>query len=64
MGNVVNDYNTCRLTVYEMQNYILFCLYLAVILRNSVNNNFIKLVEQQLKNNEFFMTLFRIRTKF
>ena len=47
--NVVYNYNACRLTVYEMHNYILFCLYLAVILRNSVNNKFIKLVEQQLK---------------
>ena len=41
--------NACRLTVYEIHNYILFCLYLATILRNSMNNKFIKLVEQQLK---------------
>ena len=47
--NVVHIYNTCRLTVYEIQNYILFCLYLAIILRNNANNKFIKLVEQQLK---------------
>ena len=47
--NVVHHYNACRLTVYEIHNYILFRLYLAVILRNSVNNKFIKLVEQQLK---------------
>ena len=47
--NVVYNYNACRLTVYEMHNYTLFCLYLAVILKNSVNNKFIKLVEQQLK---------------
>ena len=32
-----------------MYNYILFCLHLAVILRNSMNNKFIKLVKQQLK---------------
>ena len=44
--NVVYNYKACRLTVYEIHNYILFCLYLAVILRNSVNNKFIKLVEQ------------------
>ena len=36
--NVVYNYNTCRLTVYEIHNYILLCLYLAVILRNDVNN--------------------------
>ena len=47
--NVVYNYNACRLTVYEIHNYILFCLYLAVTLRNSVNNKFIKFVEQQLK---------------
>ena len=49
MNNVVHNYNACRLTVYKMHNYILFCLYLAVILRNSANNKFIKLVEQQLQ---------------
>ena len=49
LRNAVHNYNACRLTVYEMHNYILFCLYLAVILRNSINNKFIKLVEQQLK---------------
>ena len=49
MRNVVHNYNACRLTVYEMHNCILFCLYLAVILRNSLNNKFIKLVEQRLK---------------
>ena len=49
MRNVVHNYNACRLTVYEMHNYILCCLYLAVILRNSANNKFIKLVKQQLK---------------
>ena len=47
--NVVHNYNACRLAVCEIHNYILFCLHLAVILRNSVNNKFIKLVEQQLK---------------
>ena len=40
------NYKASRLTVYEIHNYILSCLYLAVILRNSVNNKFIKLVEQ------------------
>ena len=49
LRNAVHNYNACRLTVYEMHNYILFCLYLAVILRNSANNKFIKLVEQQLQ---------------
>ena len=49
INNVVYNPNACRLTVYEIHDYILFCLYLAVILRNSVNNKFIKLVEQQLK---------------
>ena len=49
LRNVVHNYNACRLTVYKTHNYILFCLYLALILRNSVNKKFIKLVEQQLK---------------
>ena len=49
LRNVVHNYNACRLTVYETHNYILFCLYLALILRNSGNKKFIKLVEQQLK---------------
>ena len=49
MNNVVHNYNACRLTVYKTHNYILFCLYLAVILRNRANNKFIKLVEQQLQ---------------
>ena len=47
--NVVYKYNVCRLTVYEIHNYILCSLYLAIILRNDVNNKFIKLVEEQLK---------------
>ena len=38
--NVVYNYNACKLTVYEIHNYILFCLYLAVILRNDVRIRF------------------------
>ena len=38
--NVVYSYNACKLTVYEIHNYILFCLYLAVILRNDVRIRF------------------------
>ena len=33
-------YNACELTVCEILNYILFCLYLAVILRNDVRIRF------------------------
>ena len=38
--NVVYNYNACKLTVYEIHNYILFCLYLAVNLRNDVRIRF------------------------
>ena len=38
--NVDYNHNVCKLTVYKIHNYILFCLYLVVILKNDIRIRF------------------------